>query len=151
MATKVKKEYTTIKIGEYESTTKKAGKHIRKVFSRIDKKVAAALGVTGKDGGERIIRKIKKGRAAGAQYADYQLGTKGKGYGLKFLNAGISSDIATKTRNLNTAITTIPLPAGTPLKIVAKFAQTLKRKPIAIVTPKGKTHYLNNSKNSQGK
>jgi hypothetical protein len=147
MATKKKLEYTTVKIGDYEVTTKAQGKHIRKVYARVQKKVATELGLKGNDAGERIIRKIKKGRAAGAQYASYQLGTKGKGIGLKFLGAAKSSDTASKTRNLTSHTVNIPLPAGVPLKVMAKFAQTLKSKPVAMVT-RGRTYYF---KNSQGK
>jgi hypothetical protein len=151
MATKRKKKnYVTIKIGEYEVTTKAAGKHMRKVYSRVDETVAAKLGVKGKPEGERIIRKIRKGRAAGAQYAAYALGVRGKGYGLGFLALGNSSDVASKSTNLKYKPINIPVPSGTPLAVVAKFAAKLKSKPQKIVTPKGRTFYLNNSKNSQG-
>lgn len=149
--TKKKKVYTTIKIGEYEVTTKVAGKHTRKVYSRIDQDVATRLGLKGSPAGEKIIRNIKKGRAAGAKYASYQLGTRGKGYKLGFLALGNSSDTATKSNNLKYKLTNIPVPAGTPMIVVAKFAQTLKTKPQKIVSPKGRTFYLNNSANSQGK
>ncbi len=147
---KQEKEYTTIFLGSYEKIVK-GQKYTQRVFSRVEVKVANQLGVKGSPGGERVIRKIKKGTAAGAQYASYQLGTRGKGYTLGFLQIGASSDIATKTRNSGYKGTKIPVPSGTPLSVVARFAQTLKVKPQKITTPKGVTFYLNNSKNSQGK
>jgi hypothetical protein len=156
-------EYTTIKIGEYEVTTKKLGKHKRKVYSRVPKATAAKLGVKGNDQGERIITKIKKGRAAGAQYASYQLGVKGKGYKFGLLKvgsttgpsqasgAGPSGAGSRGVASLTYDMVSIPVPSGTPVSVMAKFNSTLKRKAQKIVTPGGRTHYLNNSKNSQGK
>jgi hypothetical protein len=158
-------EYTTIKIGEYEATTKKLGKHKRKVYSRVPKATAVKLGVKGNDQGEKIITKIKKGRAAGAQYASYQLGVKGKGYKFGLLKVGSTTGPAAVpgsgagptgaaskgTASLTYDMVSIPVPSGTPAHVMAKFNATLKRKAQKIVTPGGRTLYLNNSKNSQGK
>jgi hypothetical protein len=150
MAKKIPKEYTTVFIG---SQTKVVNKKVvvTKVYSRLDVKVAQELGIKGMSGGQKFIRKVLKGAAAGSTYEVYQQGVRGKGYGLSFLNASNSSDLKTKTRNAGFRTIKIPVPSGTPLSVMAQFAQTLKKKPQKIITPKGGTFYLNNSANSQGR
>jgi hypothetical protein len=150
MAAKVPKEYVTVFIG---SQTKVVNKKVivTKVYSRLDAKVATKLGAKGLPGGVKLIRKVLKGAAAGSTYEVYQLGSRGKGYKLGFLNVANSSDLASKTRNAGYRGVNIPVPSGTPLSVIAQFAQTLKPKPQKIITPKGGTFYLNNSANSQGK
>jgi hypothetical protein len=148
--TKTKKEYTSIKIGEYEVTVKGVKKK-RVVVSRVDVKVAAALGVKGSPDGIKTTRTIKKGAAAGAKIETYQQGTKGKGYGLKFVDLAGSSDLASKTGNTKSRIVKVPVASGVPLAVVAKFANSLKKKPQSLVTPAGVTVYLNTSKTSQGR
>jgi hypothetical protein len=140
---------TTIKIGEY-----KKGEVIHKAYSKISKTTAQKLGVTGKDGGDKLITKIKKGRAAGAQYARYVVGGSANKYTLYFLRAKKTETVSQGGREvkINTYHEKIvlPTPAGTPLAVVAQFCSTLKRKPVKIATPKGVVHHFNNSKTSQG-
>jgi hypothetical protein len=150
-ATKKRINYTTIKIGEYEVTTK-GQKHMRKVFSRVPVETATRLGVKHNPDGEKIIRKIKKGTATGAQYAAYVLGVRGKGYRLTFLKAGAKTGSdATSGRLISNNNIRIPTPTGTPLHVIAAFVAKLKTKPTKIITPKGESYWLNNSARSQGK
>ena len=146
----VKKVYETILIGTQSVKGKDNKITTKKIYSSIDRKKAEYLGLKGFPDGAKVIRRINKGVAKGAQYTTYVVGVKGKGYGLVFLEAGNTSNAQTKGRNINTKTVRIPVPVGTPLAIIAKFAQTLKKKPIAILTRKNTRYYLNNSQNSQG-
>jgi hypothetical protein len=156
MATKAKTkiEYTSVKIGEYKVKVKGTEK-TKIVVAQMDKRVVKQLGLTGVDGGIPVTRTIKKGASAGAKYTSYRQGSKGRGYGLCFNSLEIGAKAADqKSRNIATTIIKIPCPTGTPLSVIAAFAdQKLKGKgkPQRIITPTGSSYYLNTSKTSQGK
>jgi hypothetical protein len=151
MATaKTKKVMVTIKIGSYKTKGPDGKERQKIVYSSIDQKKAEFLGLKGKVGGEKVIRTINKGRAKGAKYNAFVIGVRGKGMGLVFLEAGKSSNTETRQRNLGTKTVRVPIATGTPLEVVAKFAQSLKRKPIAILSRRNVRYYVNNSANAQG-
>jgi hypothetical protein len=136
---------TTIKLGEFTKKGKKV-----KVYSLILKTTAIKLGVQAFDAGERLIAKIKKGKATGAQYSYYREGGSAATYVLYFATAKKFETKNGKQVAIYHEKVTLPTPAGTPLAVVAEFCQKLKRKPLKIETPGGKVHHLNNSKAAQG-
>jgi hypothetical protein len=153
-------EMVSILIGEHE-VIEKGKKRKRKIVSRVKKSVADFLGVKGEPGGIPVEVSVTKGKSAGTKHTIYLLGSRGRGYKLGYIEklpqlgpraagatGGLKGTLAQKS-------ITIPVPTGTPLQVIADFAQTKvkgKGKPQSIITPTGGRYYLqSNTSNPAGK
>lgn len=131
-AVKAPKKYVSILLGEQKQLVNKV-LTTRKIYSRVDEKVATKLGVKGEPGGVKTKHTVKKGKATGAIYYSYPTGVRGGGYKLGFSRTGNEKN--------NYSFVNIPVPVGTPMIVIAKFAASLKVKPKKIVSPKGEVYY----------
>lgn len=135
--TKIDKNKTTVKIGDY-----KHGKTTRTVYSRMLKTVATKLGVTGKDDGIATVKTVTKGAAKGSKYPSVALGGSSEQYVLYFGKQRTTVVQGKKTIGVYYRKIVLPVPAGTPLSVVAAFAKKLKVVPSKIGTPTGKVHFF---------
>jgi hypothetical protein len=151
-------EMVSIRIGEHEVTTK-GKKRKRVIVSRVRKSVADFLGLKGEPGGIPIEVSVTKGKSSGTKHTIYVLGSRGKGYKLAYLEKIPAFGPAQAGGNRPNAgsaqkTITIPVPTGTPLEVMADFAQTKvkgKGKPQSIITPTGGRYYLqSNTSNPAG-
>ena len=132
---------TTVKLGEY-----KKGKETKTVYSRMLKTTAAKLKLVGKDSGFSVATDVTKGKGKGAKYKRLIMGGSSEQYVLLFGKARSEVKVGKKTVGSYYRKINVPVPAGTPLAVIATFCKTLNPPPSKIATPTGTIHFFTKSK-----